>query len=70
MVKVMRNGIFPTRSDHRYGSHFHGKMPQAFSSFMVVALNGIMLFISILTQESEVSIFSALQKQAALSDQY
>jgi|GEM_PF-3479854 len=37
---------------------------------MVVALNGIMLFISILTQESEVSIFSALQKQAALSDHY
>ena len=56
-IEVMKSGIFPMGRDHLDGSHFYMEMPPAFSSFMLVALKGIMLFISILMQEASASFF-------------
>jgi hypothetical protein len=56
-IEVMMSGIFPMGRDRLDGSHFYVEMPPPFSSFMLVAFKGIMLFISILMQESSAAFF-------------
>jgi len=69
-IEVMKSGIFPMGRDHLDGSHFYMEMPPAFSSFYACGpqRNHVIYFNP--HAGGLGSVFSALQVEAAISDQY